>query len=201
MTGRLLGIDSCGAETTLALAEPAGSELRVLQECKLAARTAAALITGALAALLGDARPAAIVVVRGPGSFTGMRVGLSAAKALAEAWAVPVVGVSRLAVLAAAAGGQPVMLHAGRGGAYLREHGSERLLNAAEAAAYVRKPVAIAEEALAGAFPDARIVPAPTAADALRFAFPRVLTDDWDDAAALDAHYLWRTEQMLKSPA
>ncbi len=201
MTGLLLGIDSCGVETTLALAELTGDTLRVVGEDRLAARTAAALLTGSLAALLGDARPGGIVVVRGPGSFTGMRVGLSTAKALAEACAVPLLGVSRLAVLADAVGGGPVMLHAGRGRIYLRENRSERLLDAAEAAAYSLESATIAEENLLGAFPRARLVPAPTAADALRFALPRVLAGDWDEAAELDAHYLWRSEQMLQSPA
>ncbi len=45
-----------------------------------------------------------IVVVNGPGSFTGVRVGLSAAKGLAEGAGIPIVAISRLEVLAQKAG-------------------------------------------------------------------------------------------------
>jgi tRNA threonylcarbamoyladenosine biosynthesis protein TsaB len=44
-----------------------------------------------------------IAVVAGPGSFTGLRVGLSAVKALAEAMGTPVVALSTLAILASKA--------------------------------------------------------------------------------------------------
>lgn len=51
-----------------------------------------------------------IAVTVGPGSFTGLRVGISAARAVALAMAVPVVGVSTLAALAA-----PLILANGKG--------------------------------------------------------------------------------------
>lgn len=49
------------------------------------------------------ARPGAILVDCGPGSFTGIRVGLAAARALAIAWGVDVAGYSALALIAATA--------------------------------------------------------------------------------------------------
>ena len=48
--------------------------------------------------LLAGARPDAILVDCGPGSFTGLRVGLAAAQGLAIGWGVPVSGFSSLAL-------------------------------------------------------------------------------------------------------
>ncbi len=121
----VLGLDTCGAEASLALAHLTASGMEPVREAVLAARTAGSLLTGTLrdllaASNLAPAKLYAIAVVRGPGSFTGMRIGLSAAKALSEAAGVPLVAVSRLAVLAAVSGAGFVALDAGRGNVYVR---------------------------------------------------------------------------------
>lgn len=64
-----------------------------------------------------------LVVASGPGSFSGLRVGISLAKGLAMARDIPLVGISTLDVLAFAAspGGGPVCacMEAGRGEVYV----------------------------------------------------------------------------------
>src|SRR3546814_12014726 len=51
--------------------------------------------------LLQGRRPGRILVDCGPGSFTGVRVGIAAARALALGWQVPVSGSSALTLIAA----------------------------------------------------------------------------------------------------
>ncbi|PAX07791.1 tRNA (adenosine(37)-N6)-threonylcarbamoyltransferase complex dimerization subunit type 1 TsaB [Sphingomonas lenta] len=56
-----------------------------------------------IAELPGGGRADAVLVDCGPGSFTGVRVGLAAARALGLGWDVPVRGYSSLALVAAQA--------------------------------------------------------------------------------------------------
>src|SRR5215472_18595354 len=105
----VLGVDTCGPSGTVALASIDGESVAILGQRSLAGRTYSATLVANIAEILRESGTElrdlhAIVVVNGPGSFTGVRVGLSAVKGLAEPGQVPVVAVSRLSVMTSKAG-------------------------------------------------------------------------------------------------
>ena len=96
-SGSVAAVDPDGsAERPLG---PAGGHARVLTEAL--AEGAAARGWGESPQALGSLGPSDVVaVIRGPGSFTGLRVGITAAKALAWTTGARLVGVSGFDVLA-----------------------------------------------------------------------------------------------------
>jgi tRNA threonylcarbamoyl adenosine modification protein YeaZ len=76
-------------------------------------------LPGRVAALLGAARPTAVCVSLGPGSFTGLRVGVSFGVGLAFALGIPLLGLGSLELQAARARGPATaVVEAGRGRVY-----------------------------------------------------------------------------------
>jgi tRNA threonylcarbamoyl adenosine modification protein YeaZ len=128
----LLAVDTSGKNGSLALARAmAGrSEIDVLEVVPLAGGAFSAQLIPQIAALLekhGHSKHdlEAFVVASGPGSFTGLRVGLAAIKALAEALQKPIVAISVLEAVAcsgAARGRVLALLDAGRGDVYVGDY-------------------------------------------------------------------------------
>ena len=129
----LLVTDTSGKNGSVALAragEPNPDAVHVIEALPLAGGTFSAQLVPQIATLLQKhsfkkTSIDAFIVVSGPGSFTGLRVGLSAIKALAEILRKPIVPVSLLEVVALAAGKRGrvmVALDAGRGEVYAGEY-------------------------------------------------------------------------------
>ncbi|GAA3761350.1 tRNA (adenosine(37)-N6)-threonylcarbamoyltransferase complex dimerization subunit type 1 TsaB [Terriglobus aquaticus] len=217
-----LVIDTCGSEGYVAVFPVGEVTPAARSEQRLGVRATQEELLPAIGAVLSESglvlsELKAIAVVRGPGSFTGVRIGLAAAKGLCEAAGLPLVTLSRLQVLAAAAGIAPVWawLQAGRGDVYAErfvmgaggfagveaiasllgvneEREPAQVLTLEQAAAAAGgEPVAVCEEALRAARPSAVFVSAGDLAAALRAAAAEaVCSKRWADVALIDALYL-----------
>lgn len=117
----LVAIDTATDTASLALHD--GFQVRVEHTWESPQRHTVEVLPGLVAAFervgIGAEHISAVAVTRGPGSFTGLRVGLAVAKGLALARGLPLVGALTLDVLAAAQGRdrRPMcaVLQAGRG--------------------------------------------------------------------------------------
>jgi tRNA threonylcarbamoyladenosine biosynthesis protein TsaB len=95
----LLVIDSATAACSAALID---GEIVIAERHEVVGRGHAERLVPMIAEMLGGRKPDAILVDCGPGSFTGVRVGLAAAHGLAIGWGVPLSGYSSTALIAAA---------------------------------------------------------------------------------------------------
>ena len=205
---RLLLINTCGAEGVVALAEDAD----VLAVELLPGRSSSENLLPAVRRLM-EARGwlvrdlAGIAVVIGPGSFTGVRVGLSAAKGLCEAGSVGMIGMSRLALVAAATDAEGevlAVLDAGRGEYFcgLYDDGikvSEQLLRTEEVTQLRDdRSVATCEARVADSLGGGvNLVAEPGPATMLAMALNRIQGGQWSDVATIDANYLRRTDAEI----
>ena len=205
---RLLLINTCGAEGVVALAEDAA----ILAVEVLPGRSSSENLLPAVRRLM-EARGwrvtelAAVAVVIGPGSFTGVRVGLSAAKGLCEAGGVGLLAMSRLALVAAsvdAEGEVLAALDAGRGeyfcGVYTAGvKQSEQLMRAEEVTPLrEHRRVVTCEARVAESLGrGVDLVAEPGPETMLAMALTRIEADEWSDVASVDANYLRRTDAEI----
>jgi tRNA threonylcarbamoyladenosine biosynthesis protein TsaB len=128
---RTLVIETATAACSVALLE---GGVVLAQAHEVVGRGHAEQLVPMIGALPGQGRAAQILVDVGPGSFTGVRVGLAAARGLAIGWGAEVAGYSSLALLAAAGfAGDPalpalaVVLEGGHGEVFMQAFTSSPL--------------------------------------------------------------------------
>ena len=110
----ILAIDTSTAACSAALFDADGQCLAKHDE--LIGRGHAERLVPIIEALLDGRRASHIIVGVGPGSFTGIRVGIAAAHGLAIGWDAELWGMSSLALLAASAGGSGQIAAVANGG-------------------------------------------------------------------------------------
>ena len=130
----LLATDTSGKYGSIALANCKEEVCKISEVVSLEGGTFSAQLVPQISALLEKYRftkqdIGAFAVASGPGSFTGLRVGLAAIKALAEVIGKPIAAVSLLEAVAASAsahGNLMAALDAGRNEIYLGEYTAEK---------------------------------------------------------------------------
>jgi tRNA threonylcarbamoyladenosine biosynthesis protein TsaB len=220
----IIAIDTSGRKGSVALCRGDGDSFEVLQLTSLEGGTYSAQLIPVISRLLGERdldkkSVDGFVVVSGPGSFTGLRVGLATVKGLCEVLQKPLATVSMLEAVALTYGrpGETAtsVLDAGRGEVYVGEY-----LVSAGSAAVVRECIAKLDEftqdarAMIGDLltPDASIAEplraanlnmnliAPLQADQIgRIGLRRLLAGDVADAATVDVNYIRRSDAEIFS--
>ena len=217
----LLAADTSGKHGSIALARGDERGFAALEVVPMAGGTFSAQLVPQIAELLSrhgfsKHNLEAFVVASGPGSFTGLRVGLAAIKGLAEVLHKPIAAVSLLEVLAASAqaeGAVLAALDAGRGEVYAGEYevsGSnarferESLLNEEEFVALARGKLAIVvtPDKLALEWAQkhgiqAFVVEHPRSDALARIGLKKLLAGETVTPADLEANYIRRSDAEI----
>jgi tRNA threonylcarbamoyladenosine biosynthesis protein TsaB len=215
----ILAADTSGKNGSLALVRFDCEDARTLEVMPLEGGTFSAQLIPQISALLSAHTLTkndidAFAVASGPGSFTGLRVGLAAIKALAEILRKPIASVSLLEIVARGAEADgPVIsaLDAGRGEVFVgtyesRGHTScvvaEELLILDElrskaAATRVITPDQILAERLKEGSINVTVVPQPRADAVARLGFKKIQNGEIVSPEALDATYIRRSDAEI----
>jgi tRNA threonylcarbamoyladenosine biosynthesis protein TsaB len=225
MSHLLLATDTSGRNGSIALARVTSgrSDVEIVEVVPIAGGAFSAQLVPQIAALLekhGYRKTdlGAFAVASGPGSFTGLRVGLAAIKALGEALRKPIIAVSLLEAAAcsgAARGRVLTALDAGRGDVYVGDYElgsqvhSERLLSreeflaeakAAEAAhKTIVTPDAMLAEMVRAAGIQAELTEYPNAGVIARLGWERLQRGQTVRPDELEANYIRHSDAEIFS--
>ncbi len=219
----LLGVDTSGKQGSIALAEGDAESFAVLEVVSLAGGTFSAQLIPQVAALVskhGKRKEdlAGFAAASGPGSFTGLRVGLAAVKALAEVLKRPIAAVSVLEAMAAVSGRRGrvlAALDASRQEVFAGEYEvgpeprliSESLLTQEEFVARAGSgadiPVVTCDDTIAGLLAARGIaatqIERPRSDAIARLGLRKILAGQTVSAEALDANYIRRPDAEISS--
>ncbi len=214
----ILGVDTSGKDGSIALLQFEQANPRVLEVVALEGGTFSAQLVPQISELLDRQHLTtqnidAFAVVSGPGSFTGLRVGLAAIKALAEVLQKPIAAVSLLEAVARLSEVQAntiAALDAGRGEIYAagvaggsRTVVDQRLLSSAEFVSssshheIVTTDARIVELAREHGL-HVKQVDRPRADAIARLGFEKIQAGEVVSVEALDANYIRRSDAELK---
>jgi tRNA threonylcarbamoyladenosine biosynthesis protein TsaB len=226
----LLAIDTSGKEGSIALAhvsgaptperaQPAPSGIEIVEVLPLEGGTFSAQLVPQIATLLSKHGLSkkdigAFAVAAGPGSFTGLRVGLAAIKALAEILHKPIAAVSRLEAVARSSriGGRVLAaLDAGRREIYLGEYEvaetarcvgerlvpEEEFLTEARGGAFVLTPDSVIAERARAAGINVEEVPRPTSDAIARLGWEKIRSGLTISPEDLEANYIRRSDAEI----
>ena len=203
----LLGIDTSAAGSVALASLDSRSSLQLLGERQLEPMRFSHELLPEIAKMLQASGKklrelTGLIVVNGPGGFTGLRIGLSAAKGLAEALSLPVVAVSSLiALVAGQSDDTAAVLRAGRGEVYLGRFYDAGWIETIETEAAAKNAVRggkvlTQEPRLVDVFSPVCSITLVTerasAQRAIEAVKSRVIAGESDDTAALDANYVRR---------
>lgn len=220
----LLAIDTSGKQGSIALAR-AGErsadvdDVKLIEVVPLVGGTFSAQLVPQISELLSKNRSTkrdlgAFAVVSGPGSFTGLRIGLAAVKALGEVLQKPIAAVSLLEVCVFASrveGKIMAALDAGRNDLYVGEYeflakaGSiprEHMLSRSEFLSQalgwqiVTPDSALAELARAAGL-SITALPPISAADVARLGWRKIQSRETVTPEKLEANYIRRTDAEM----
>ncbi len=210
----ILAIDTSHKQGSVCLTRGDSSSFEVLGSAQVDGGMFSAQLVPVIAKLLAQcgvkkSELQGIAAAVGPGSFTGLRIGLSAVKGFAEVLGVPIVAVSTLEAVAASAEGFSeviAVLDAGRKEFYVGEYSAglrlkESLMNAPELAALLGRTKAplVSPDAAVSTIASARlkVVPQTKAEIIATLGLKKFAKGDSVAVDALDANYVRRDENLF----